>query len=122
MAKLGDTLTITVNAVAKVLIKVNGPSNFQSEYLLRESLVEYRVRVRHTVVGGSNGGFKYDRHNFEIVKTTYATETVDEFYQKFYFVWEQVASKSENTLVNAICDLAIADSDELLDELSDLQS
>jgi len=122
MAKLGSTLTITVGASPKVLVRVNGPSDFKSEYLLRETLVEYRVRVRHTTTGGKNGTPKYDRHNFEIVKTTYATETVDEFYQKFYFVWEEIPSKTENTLVDAIADLVIADTNELLDELTDLVS
>jgi hypothetical protein len=113
---------MTIGGSPKVLIRVNSPKDYSSEYLLREALCEYRVRVRHTFTGGKNGAAKYDRHNFEIVKTTYATDTDPEFYEKFYFVWEEDPRRSSNVLAQSVCDLAIADTNELLDELTELVS
>jgi hypothetical protein len=113
---------MTINSVSKELVKVNGPVNYASEYLLKETLAEYRVRVRHTKTGGKNGLPVYDRHNFELVMTTYATDTVPEFYRKMYFVMEVLPSDDDITIGTAVADIAIASSGELFDELNDWQS
>ena len=122
MPKLGDSLTITLGVTAKVLTKINGPSNYSSEYLLKETLQDFRCVVRHSKTGGKNGKPTYDRHNLEVVQTVYATATVPEFYRKFYFVYECLPTDEATDLADAIGDLVIADTAELIDELLDWQS
>lgn len=119
MAALGDTLDLVVGAVTKTLTRINGPWNGQSEYLLKESLGSYRAKVRHSKSGGKNGAPLYDRHNFEVVQTIYATETVPEYYRKFYIVSELLPTDEDVSLGDAVADLCIANSNELLDELND---
>lgn len=121
MAKLGDTLTLTVGADSKVLTKIN-TGNYSSEYLLKETLHSYRCRVRHTKTGGKNGAPSYERHNFELVQTIYATSTVPEYYRKAYFVVELLPTDEDVSLADAMADLMIATTNELLDELNDMKS
>lgn len=119
---LGDTITLTINSVSKELVKINGPVNYSSEYLLKETLHEFRARVRHSKVGGKNGALVYDRHNVELIQTIYATDTEPEYYRKMYFVVEVLPSDDDTTIGNAVASFAIATSNELLDELNDWQS
>lgn len=74
---LGDTITITVNAVARVLSKIN-QDNFAAEYLLRTATEEFRVNVRHSTESAKVGIRPFERHNFELRHTVFATLTVAE--------------------------------------------
>lgn len=49
---IGDTITFTVNAVAKVLNKINQDS-YSADYFLREASAEYTARVSHQIPKGS---------------------------------------------------------------------
>jgi hypothetical protein len=73
----GSTLTLTINAVAKVLNRIN-QDNYGSEYYLRSTLDEYRVKIRHSKEAPQADGRKFDRHNVETTHTVYATATVPE--------------------------------------------
>ena len=44
-----DTLTVTINAVAKVMVRVN-QDGYSSEYRLKETDGEFRLRDRKSVV------------------------------------------------------------------------
>jgi hypothetical protein len=66
-----DPLTITVNAVAKNLIRIN-QDGYSSEYLLKETTGEWRLRIRNTSRADKARGNKVvDRHNVELVHTLY---------------------------------------------------
>lgn len=67
----GDTITITVNAVAKVLNRIN-QDQYGSEYFLRGTADEYRLRIRHSSYTDKARGVLVDRHNVELVQTVYA--------------------------------------------------
>lgn len=82
---LGDTLTITVNSVAKTLTKINQDS-YSSEYLLKEATGEYRLRVRHSKEKAVPGQVQFDRHNVELTRTIYATATVGQIVRQSYIV------------------------------------
>lgn len=84
-----DTLTITINAVAKVLTRINQDS-YSSEYFLRETTGEFRLRIRNTsYVDKNRGGKKIDRHNFELTQTIYAVApAVYNTVHKVYTVFE----------------------------------
>jgi hypothetical protein len=70
----GATITVTVNAVAKVLNRIN-QDNYGSEYYLRSSTDEYRMKIRHSKENPLADGRQFDRHNVELTHTIFATPT-----------------------------------------------
>jgi len=68
----GATLTLTVNSVAKVLNRIN-QDNFGSEYYLRASTEEYRMKIRHSKESPQVDGRYFDRHNVEVTHTVFAS-------------------------------------------------
>lgn len=84
-----DTITITINAVAKVLNRVN-QDGYASEYYLREADGQFRLKLRNsTYADKTRGSMKVDRHNVELVHTIFpvAPATVPTV-RKFYSVLE----------------------------------
>jgi hypothetical protein len=73
----GATITVTVNAVAKVLNRIN-QDNYGSEYYLRSSTDEFRMKIRHSKESPQADGRVFDRHNVELTHVVYATPTVPE--------------------------------------------
>jgi hypothetical protein len=67
----GDTITVTVNSVDKVLNRIN-QDQYSSEYLLRSTTDEYRLFVRNSSVNDKKRpGAIMDQHNVELVHTIY---------------------------------------------------
>lgn len=84
----GTTITITVNAVAKILSKINQDS-YGSEYLLRNPTDEFRLKIRHLKESGKKTAEilrGMDRHNIEFTQTIYATSTTPEIVRQVYAV------------------------------------
>lgn len=73
---LGDTITVTVNAVAKALKKIN-QDGYSAEYLLRETTGEYRMKIRHSTDKGLLRGETMDRHNVELAYTSFGVAPDD---------------------------------------------
>ena len=71
---LGDTITITRNAVPKALSKIN-QDQYSSEYFLKEALAEFRLKVRHTKDKVAAGAMPRDRHVITFTETVYPTLT-----------------------------------------------
>ncbi len=64
-----DTITITINAVAKVLTKVK-EQDYSSEYRLRTAGVdEFRLNIRHSSFKDKTSGRMIDRHSVELAQT-----------------------------------------------------
>lgn len=82
-----DPQTITVNAVAKAMNRINS-DNFASEYFLRNTLDEFRLKIRHSNYVDKTSKKIIDRHNVEFVQTVYATSTVPQIVRKAYVVFE----------------------------------
>lgn len=74
---LSNTLTLTVNSVAKVLTRINQDA-YASEYRLISDTESWVLKIRNTVE--KSGGYTYDRHNVEVVHITFATATTPEYY------------------------------------------
>jgi hypothetical protein len=74
----GDTITVTVNAVAKAMSKINQDS-YSSEYFLKESLGEFRLRIRHSKDRVSASSKPRDRHTVTFTETVYATVSAPQF-------------------------------------------
>jgi hypothetical protein len=66
---ISSPITITVNAIAKVLPRIN-QDNFGSVYQLKESLAEYKLVIRHSYEG-KVGPKQIERHNVEFTMTTF---------------------------------------------------
>lgn len=64
-----DTITFTINAVAKTLNRIN-QDGYSSEYFLRSTTDEFRAKIRQSSYVAKNGK-TVDRHNVELVQTTY---------------------------------------------------
>jgi hypothetical protein len=79
----GATITLTVNAVAKVLNRIN-QDNYGSEYYLRSSTDEFRVKIRHSKESVQADGRRFDRHNVEAEHRVFATASTPE--------WRRIAS------------------------------
>lgn len=74
-----DTITITINAVAKILARVN-QDGFSSEYRLRETTGNFTLKIRNTSFNDkTRGNAKVDRHNVELTEIVYAVapSTID---------------------------------------------
>lgn len=62
-----DTITVTINAVAKVLTRVRGGDNYSSEYRLRNANVdEFRMFIRNTSYTDKVTKRVVDRHAVEL--------------------------------------------------------
>lgn len=82
-----DTITITINAVDKILKKIN-QDNYGSEYILREATGEFRMKIRNSSSQPKTLASRLNRHNVEVSHTVFATETTPELLRRLYFVYE----------------------------------
>jgi hypothetical protein len=86
----GATITVTVNAVAQVLNRIN-QDQYGSEWLLRTTTEEYRCKIRHSQetnpkdVDPRLRGM--DRHNVELTHTVFATSTTPQIVRQAYSVY-----------------------------------
>lgn len=90
---LSDPQSVTFTSGAKSLVKIN-QDQYSSEYYLRESDAEYRLRVRHSKTApNAKNPLGLERHNVEFTETIFATNEVPEFTRKVYAVYEVPSSK-----------------------------
>lgn len=91
-----DTLNITVNGVAKALVRVN-QDRYSSEYRLREAGGEYALIIRNTKFVDktrSNAGntivkVEVNRHNIEFIHTVFPSNAgVMPIVRKTYLVFQ----------------------------------
>lgn len=84
-----DTIAITINAVAKTLVRIN-QDGYSSEYRLREATGEFSLKIRNTSYNDkTRSGLRVDRHNVELKETIYAVApaTINTV-RKSYFTFE----------------------------------
>lgn len=115
---IGNTITIN-NGAAKVLTLINNDS-YSSEYLLKDTLSEFRLKIRHSKTKAGQ-----DRHNVELVESVYPTEALPSGRQrKVYFVIENDYDDTTASVANAdaIADLEIATANAFLNQLMGWQS
>lgn len=101
MALGTTTLTVTINAVAKVLTRIRD-DGYSSEYLLRGTADEFRLKIRHSsYTDKARGGKVIDRHNLELVHTVYpVSPSVVPTIRKAYVVFENEATDLVTDSVN----------------------
>jgi len=116
---LANTLTLTINAIAKVLVRIN-QDNYSSEYFLKDTLDSWRLKIRHTK--SSKGGVSLDRHNVELVHVVYATTTTVEISRKVYLVFELDPTDTMTNEVSGFCSWLIASSNAIIVSLGGSES
>lgn len=112
---LGDTLTLPLSG-GDVVLKKKQESGGTSEYGLITSTLNWTAKVRQSTVKASDGR-TYHRHNFEVVRVTFAVGDVPEFYHKFYFVIENLPGDLTVNIEDAVADLMIASSNAFVSNL-----
>jgi hypothetical protein len=71
----GATITLTVNAVAKVLNRIN-QDNYGSEYSLLTATDSWNLKIRHSTDTADSDGMVMLRHNIFVEHITYPTSTL----------------------------------------------
>lgn len=74
-----DTITVTINSVAKILTRINGDGPTSEYYLKDGTTGEFRMKIRHSnYTAKDRGGRKVERHNVELVHVVFpvAPDTV----------------------------------------------
>lgn len=94
-----DPITVTINAVAKQLVRIN-QDNYSSEYLLRESDREFRLKIRNT--SSSRAGVVYSRHSVELTERIYAVGATPEVNRKSYTTFEHSNNDTGAALQNTV--------------------
>jgi len=65
-----DPQTLTVNSVAKNLVRIN-QDQYSSEYLLRSTTNEFRLKIRNSSYLDKARNVMIDRHNVEFTETVF---------------------------------------------------
>lgn len=97
-----DPQTITINGVAKNLVKIN-QGDGRSSYLLRSSTEEFRLEIRNTTYTDKKRQIQMDRHNVEFVHTVFGVSPAIDTKRKIYFVFE---NQKGDTLTDPVYDAA----------------
>lgn len=96
--------------------------NYGSEYLKKNTLDEYQMKIRHSTMTDKASGQVYDRHNVEVTQVIYATSTVAEYHRKVSLTITLLPSDGDVKLADSLCDLAIATADAFLVQLNQKES
>jgi hypothetical protein len=98
-----DPQTLTVNSVAKNLVRIN-QDQYSSEYLLRSTTNEFRLKIRNSSYLDKARKVMIDRHNVEFTETVFpvAPATLSTV-RKTYFVLE---NQQGDTLADPTYDAA----------------
>jgi len=120
-----DPQTLTVNAVAKALNRIN-QDGYGSSYLLRSAVDEFRLNIRNSTYVDKKRGVSIDRHNVEFIHTVFPVAPATLSYvRKTYIVIEnqQGDSLTDPTYVaSALCAWLTASTNANITKLMNFES
>jgi hypothetical protein len=120
-----DPLSITIDGVAKTLVRINQDS-YSSEYLLRLTTGEYRLRIRNSSYLDKKRNVPIDRHNVEFVQTIFpvAPATLSTVRKTYVVVENQQGDSLEGSVLHAaaICYWLIMSDEANLTKLMNQES
>lgn len=83
-----DPAVVTVNSVAKSLVRIN-QDRYSSEYSLRTATEEFRMFIRNSSRIDKKRALRVDRHNVELTHTLFPVAPATRSYvRKAYVVFE----------------------------------
>lgn len=68
-------ITLNIGGSDQVLAQIS-ESSYSSEYMLRDTTKEYRMKIRHSQEKVAKGAPSVDRHNVELTVRTFPTDTM----------------------------------------------
>lgn len=77
-----NTITLTINTVAKVLTRIN-QDGFGSVYRLTTATERITLQFRNSTETPKDGSGAIDRHNMFVERIVFATPTTKELYSSF---------------------------------------
>lgn len=92
---LGTTITIAVNAVNKVLARINDSEPFSSTYFLEDGFDDYTLSIKHTIP--STRGASKESHLVRLDVVTYDAAGVVARKQSTWTVLEASIGKQDTT-------------------------
>lgn len=100
---LGSSITLTVNAVAKVMNLINQDA-YSAEYAFFDTTEKWVVKVSHKRDKANKDGIVYGRHVVDFTQTVYANGATPEYLRRYYatFVAKDGDSVAENYLIAAL--------------------
>jgi hypothetical protein len=120
-----DPFSVTINSVAKSLVKVN-QDQYSSEYRLRSSTDELRLAIRNTNYTDKKRGVSVDRHNVELVQEVFpVSPATKSTIRKTYMVMENDKGDSLADpvyLASALLTALTASSNAALTKLTNFES
>jgi hypothetical protein len=110
---IGDTVTVTFNAVATTLAKIN-QDNYSSEYHFLSSTIQYSLRIRHQDETAKPGMPQYVRHHVDLTRTEFDAVNGDKVYQSYTVIRHQkggdpAAARNLTLALNAFETSAVLD-------------
>ena len=84
MALGAATITVPVNAVNKVLKRIDSGTPYASEYHLKEATQSFTLYIRHSKSKATASKKSVDFHNMELVQTVFATATTPEVVRRAF--------------------------------------
>jgi hypothetical protein len=101
-----DPAVVTVNAVAKNLVRIN-QDTYSSEYMLRTATDEFKLNIRNTSRTDKSKKLRVDRHNVELTQTVYpVAPSTRSYFRKAYLVFENEEGDTltdPQYIVGALC-------------------
>jgi hypothetical protein len=81
---LTSPITITIDGVAHSLSRIN-QDNYSSVYLKKAANLEFRLTIRHSYEGKAGPG-QMERHNVDLLHTTWDAEGIATVRQSYHVV------------------------------------
>lgn len=100
---LGSTITLSINAVNKVLSRVNDSEPYTAIYFLEDGLVDYELKITHTVPKTRNSGTK-ESHLVRLDVYTYDSEGILLRKQSTWTVFETGTGRQDSTTAGYYAD------------------
>lgn len=103
---LSSTITLSVNAVNKVLSRVNDSEPYSSTYFLEDGLVDYMLNIKHTVP--STRGASKESHLVRLDVTLYDADGEIVRKQSVWSVMEASIGRQDTTTLGYYTDALCA--------------
>lgn len=87
--------TYTLDGTEDIVVTRINQDSYGSEYRYQATSNHVTMKIRHSKVKATSTAVARDRHNVEIVKTIYATESTPEQIVKSYIVLENPAGYTD---------------------------
>lgn len=117
-----DPAVVTINSVAKNLVKIN-QDQYSSEYYLRSTTEDFKLNIRNTSYYDKKRNVSIDRHNVELVHTVFpvAPATLSTVRKQYAVIENQIGdtlTDPRNDALGLFAFLSSANIDKLMNRES----